>query len=278
MLRKPKSPTSNSVKMLSHMVTSLSNLLWPWLPLTAVIAWLTKCHFNRGLNKYPGPRLAAVTDWWRLYTVWTRKAHFRYLQLHEEYGDIVRLGPNTLSFSSPQAIKVIYGMNKKLGKVRSRLPHFLIYPFATCVSKQDGTLNYSVQSDFYPVQMQVSRGEILQSLFGTQDQEYHARLRRAVSNAFSMSSIVQYEARVSETAKVFLDRTEQLYATSSTGPPARCDFKLWLQFFAFDVITEVTYSKRVGFIDECRDVEGIIDWLDRIFQYMAPVAIAIPLN
>ncbi|KAL4881805.1 cytochrome P450 [Aspergillus karnatakaensis] len=224
--------------MISEAFQILSSIPWGWVAVAATAAWLINNYFNKGLNRYPGPALASVTDWWRLYTVWTRKAHFRYLKLHEKHGDVVRLGPNTLSFSNPQVMKAIYGMNKKLGK-----------------------------SDFYPVQMQVSRGEILQSLFGTQDQDYHARLRRAVSNAFSMSSIVQYEPRVTETAKVFLDRTAQLYATTGT----RCDLKLWLQFFAFDVITEVTYSRRVGFIDRWEDVDGIIAWLDKIFQYMAPI-------
>ncbi|KAF9888983.1 hypothetical protein FE257_008153 [Aspergillus nanangensis] len=158
--------------------------------------------------------------------------------MHRQLGDVVRLGPNTLSFSHPQAIKAIYGIDNKLGK-----------------------------SDFYPVQMQVSKGEILQSLFGTQDQGYHGRLRKFVSSAFSMGSIVQYEARVNETARVFLEKTEELYA--KTG--ARVDMKLWLQFFAFDVITEVTYGKRVGFVDNVEDVEGIIAWLDRIFKYMSAV-------
>lgn len=117
--------------------------------------------------------------------------------------------------------------------------------------------------------MQVSRGEILQSLFGTQDQDYHGKLRRLVSNAFSMSTIVQYEPRVNETTRVFLDQTEKLYA----APGKICDFKLWLQYFAFDVITEITYSRRVGFIDRGEDVDGIIEWLDKLFDYSAPVSV-----
>ncbi|CAH0056895.1 unnamed protein product [Clonostachys solani] len=222
--------------------TSFSSLVWPSFTL-AVATWLVTNYFTKGLNKYPGPVLASLTDWWRFHTVWRRKAHYSYLKLHNELGDIVRLGPNCLSFAHPQAIKSIYGLTKKLGK-----------------------------SDFYPVQMQISKGQVLQSLFGTQDQDYHAKLRKAVSNAFSMSSIVQYEARVNETTKVFLDRTEELYA--STG--LTCNFILWLQFFAFDVITQITYSKRVGFLDKQEDVDGIIAWLDKIFQYMAPIG-QIPL-
>ncbi|EXJ58261.1 hypothetical protein A1O7_05686 [Cladophialophora yegresii CBS 114405] len=115
--------------------------------------------------------------------------------------------------------------------------------------------------------MQISKGEILQSLFGTQDQDYHMKLRRTVSGAFSMSSLVQYEPRVNDTVRVFLARTEELYA----APGKSCNFILWLQYFAFDVITEITYSRRVGFVDNCEDVDGIIAWLNKIFDYQAPV-------
>jgi hypothetical protein len=116
--------------------------------------------------------------------------------------------------------------------------------------------------------MQISKGEVLQSLFGTQDQDYHMKLRRTVSNAFSMTSLVQYEPRVNDTVRVFLQRTEELYARSRSP----CNFIRWLQFFAFDVITEITYSRRVGFLDNCEDVDGIIAWLDKIFDYQAPVS------
>ena len=115
--------------------------------------------------------------------------------------------------------------------------------------------------------MQVSKGEVLQSLFGTQDQDYHAQLRRTVSSSFSMSSLIQYEPRVNETVRAFLKQTEQLYAT----PGRVCDFITWLQYFAFDVITEITYSRRVGFVDNCEDVDGIIAWLGKMFDYQAPV-------
>lgn len=115
--------------------------------------------------------------------------------------------------------------------------------------------------------MQISKGEVLQSLFGTIDQNYHARLRRVVSNSFSMSTIARYEPRVNETARVFLQQTDKLFV--QTG--RTCDFKLWLQYFAFDVITEITYSRRVGFIDREEDVDGIIAWLDKLFDYSAPV-------
>lgn len=115
--------------------------------------------------------------------------------------------------------------------------------------------------------MQISRGQVLQSLFGTLDQDYHARMRRLVSNAFAMSSLVRYEPRVNGTIRAFLEQTDRLFA----GPGKACDFVTWLQYFAFDVVMEITYSKRVGFVDNCEDVDGIIAWLGQWFDYAAPV-------
>lgn len=104
---------------LEHLSLSPSGLPWVQIVLGALAVWLIKNYFHQGLNKYPGPPLAALTDWWRFYIVARRKAQFAYLKLHNELGDVVRLGPGTLSFSDPLAAKTIYGLHNKLNKVRS---------------------------------------------------------------------------------------------------------------------------------------------------------------
>lgn len=231
---------------------------WPYVlsfvTTSILVLYFSNNYFDHGLNKYPGPFLASFTDAWRFSSVVRGKCQLELRELHEQLGDVVRIGPNALSFSNPQAIKAIYGLNNRLNKVC--LPSNLRNEILT-----------DRQSAFYPVQMQVSKGEVLQSLFGTQDQDYHAQLRRTVSSSFSMSSLIQYEPRVNETVRAFLKQTEQLYAT----PGRVCDFITWLQYFAFDVITEITYSRRVGFVDNCEDVDGIIAWLGKMFDYQAPV-------
>lgn len=107
---------------ISDLFLPQARIYWICAGLLSAGVWLVKNYFNKGLNKYPGRRFASFTDWWRFYTVWQRKAHLTYLNLHKEAGDVVRLGPNTLSFSSPQAVKDIYGLHKKLGKVSICLP------------------------------------------------------------------------------------------------------------------------------------------------------------
>ena len=124
-----------------------------------------------------------------------------------------------------------------------------------------------LQSGFYPVQQAVSQGQRLPSLFSTTDENYHANLRRSVNSAFSMSTMVQYEPLVNEVIELFLERTQQIYA----APGKVCDFALWLQYFAFDVIGQITYSKQHGFVDKNEDIDGMIAYLGRLFSYVAPV-------
>ncbi|KFY86813.1 hypothetical protein V500_07382 [Pseudogymnoascus sp. VKM F-4518 (FW-2643)] len=211
---------------------------WPSALAIVVIVHFTRNYYHHGLNQYPGPFLARITNWWRFWDVYKRRPEVTHIRLHKEHGDVVRLGPNYLSFADPKAVKDIYGLNKGFTK-----------------------------SQFYPVQQSVSAGHRLPSLFSTTDEKFHANLRRAVNSAFSMSTLVQYEPLVDSTTALFLSQTDKLYAS----PGITCDFARWLQFYAFDVIGNMTYSERHGFLERNEDIEGIISYLGTLFSYVAPI-------
>ncbi|TPX07116.1 uncharacterized protein E0L32_011011 [Thyridium curvatum] len=211
---------------------------WLAISVSLVFAYLLKNRFHNGLNKYPGPFLASLTDWWRFWDVYGQRPEITHQKLHAKYGDVVRLGPNSLSFADPKALKQIYGLNKGM-----------------------------VKSDFYIVQQAVVQGHRLSSLFSTTDENFHAQFRRCVNSAFAMSALVQYEPFVDNTTKIFLKQTEKLFAASKEA----CDFTRWLQFYAFDVIGEITYSKRHGFIEKNQDIDGIVSYLTGLFLYVAPI-------
>lgn len=96
---------------------------WPAILLSVLVGWLVRNRYYNGLNKYPGPFLASLTDWWRFIDVYKRRPEVTHIALHKKHGPIVRLGPNTLSFSDPEAIKTIYGLNKGFVKVRYPCNH-----------------------------------------------------------------------------------------------------------------------------------------------------------
>lgn len=82
-----------------------------------------------------------------------------------------------------------------------------------------------------------------------------------------MSALVQYEPFVDNTTKLFLKQTEKFFVNNPEG----CNFTQWLQFYAFDVIGEITYSKRHGFVEKNEDIDGIVNYLGNLFLYVAPV-------
>ncbi len=82
-----------------------------------------------------------------------------------------------------------------------------------------------------------------------------------------MTALVQYEPLVDETTERFLDQTQALFSSKN----AICNFSQWLQYYAFDVIGQITYSKRHGFVDTGEDVDGIVAYLGKLFSYVAPV-------
>lgn len=83
-----------------------------------------------------------------------------------------------------------------------------------------------------------------------------------------MTSLIHYEPLVDSTTRMFLSQTERLYADTGVS----CDFARWLQFYAFDVIGEVTWGKRVGFLESNEDVGGIVEFLGEFLGYAGPVS------
>ncbi|KAK5235527.1 hypothetical protein LTR47_003712 [Exophiala xenobiotica] len=238
--------------MLASGIPGGGGLILVLCALGLLVGQLVYNKYAYGISRIPGPTLAAYTNLWRFFVVWGRRPERTHIKLHQRYGPVVRLGPNCVSVSDPAAIKSIYGLASGY-----------------------------VKSDFYLVQQQaVSRdGHLLQGMFNTTDEAYHSKLRRAVNNAFAMSTLVQFEPLVDSTTTEFFKQLTRRYADK---PDQICDLGEWLQFYAFDVIGELTFSQRLGFLDRGVDVENIISDLEKALGYFAvvrsipPIAIYAP--
>ena len=103
--------------MIFEHLKTFAILYGPVILIVGVASHLTRNYFNRGLHKYPGPFLCAITNWLRFFKAWQRAPEQWHIDLHNKHGDIVRLGPNCLSFGNPKAIKVIYALGKGFTKV-----------------------------------------------------------------------------------------------------------------------------------------------------------------
>ncbi|KAF1847911.1 benzoate 4-monooxygenase cytochrome P450 [Cucurbitaria berberidis CBS 394.84] len=98
------------------MESSLSNVSFGQLVLSSFAACLTYCVFRvlhniyfHPLAKFPGPELRAAFFFPSHYEVLTGDVPTNWHKLHEKYGDIVRINPNTLSIIKPEAWRDIYG-------------------------------------------------------------------------------------------------------------------------------------------------------------------------
>ena len=84
--------------------------------LVSLIIWWVVLNTFR-LPNINGPFIARYTDLWRLVKVHQGDMHNVYLDLHKKYGNLVRVGPNCVSVSGPEALAAVYNISEKLPKV-----------------------------------------------------------------------------------------------------------------------------------------------------------------
>lgn len=213
-------------------------LLTYLLPVVLILSLLRNHLF---LKSVPGPFLAGWTNLYRLLLVYKGDAHEQQLQLHKRYGNLVRLGPDCVSVTgSASYIPQIYGIGKGL-----------------------------VKSGFYSCFQNIVNGRRAASLVAMTDESEHARSKRLIAHAYSLSTLVEYEGLVDRTTDVFLDTLEERFVTTATTGRKTLDLGRHLQFFAFDVIGELTFSRRLGFIESGVDVDDIIDAIGANFAYFS---------
>ena len=77
-----------------------------------------------GLAKIPGPFVASFTSLWKFYVVIKGEMPWVDTQLHEKYGDAVRIGPSHVSVASMEALNAVYVEKKGFSKVSNRRLNF----------------------------------------------------------------------------------------------------------------------------------------------------------
>ncbi|KAI8944281.1 putative benzoate 4-monooxygenase cytochrome P450 [Xylaria longipes] len=205
--------------VVKHLLGSLSVAFILIFVLRSLLSW------NR-LRHIPGPLLPSLTNLPRVFWVKTGQSQEYYRQLHEKYGEVVRLGPNMVSISNPEAIPILY-------PTRPGFP----------------------KSDLYATLRPYSRDNNgLKVVFNTQDETLHKQIKSPIAPLYSLTNTVTFEPLVDE---VLVCLEEQLNKKFS-GTDATFNFGDYLQFFAFDVMGTLTFSKRYGFLETGKDVQGIL--------------------
>lgn len=134
------------------------------------------------------------------------------------------------------------------------------------------------KSEFYPVSAVSGRGRVIYTLFSATDERWHDRLRKSVNWIFTPQAVASYETLVDQTLVLFLRELGSRFAATDTqkngegagaGGGATFDLSEWFAYFAFDFIGDLTYNRRYGFLQEGRDVDGIIGTLSGVISYGA---------
>ena len=190
----------------------------------------------------PGPFLARLTRLWYFSHVSSGSFEHENIALHAQHGSVVRVAPNTYSIDAPSAVPSIYG-------IASRMPKSEWYEGWKHPSPQRWTL------------------------FPDRDIRRHAETRRRFQGIYSMSSLLSYEGYVSECTELLMARLAEFAQTGKV-----LDLTHWLQCYAFDVMGNITYSRRFGFLDRGDDVAGIMAALDKNMVYSTLIGIVPALH
>jgi Cytochrome P450 len=197
--------------------------------------------YGRGLERFNSPGLASISSFWRVAEVWRYGDQVSSIALHQKYGKVVRMGPKTLSFSQPEAVRDIHGHG-----------------------------GLTQKSDFYLVPQQTAKGRGLRTLFATVDTRWHDDLRKRIFAAFSMTSMRQLEGYADIAIATFLQQLHERFADKS-GSRGLVDLPVWLRYYADDSITAVSYGRPIGHMELGKDKNGVLKSVDANGRYLGLV-------
>lgn len=168
-----------------------------------LIAKLLVNKFGGGLNGVPGPFLAGFTNLWRVFDTSFSDPTTNLIRLHQKWkSTFVRIGPRVVSVADPDLIKTIYGVDSQFTK-----------------------------TEFYSIIDLWHEGQFTHSLFESRDEGYHARIRKPIAHAYSMTTMIDFEPAVDSTIELLMTKWAPYVASGEPVP-----LEVWLQRYTFDVL------------------------------------------
>lgn len=172
--------------------------------------------FLHPLRSFPGPIAHRISNVPRAF--YAVRGVFGYVvaDLHREYGPVVRIGPNELAFSDPQAWKDIYG---------HRAP---------------GQEEFPKYMKFYKI-----FDNMPSSLISAPSREEHGAIRRQLAHGFSERSMRGQEPIIGEYVDLLIQR---LQANCEGGTKA-LNMRNWLNWATFDIIGDLGFGSPFGCLE-----------------------------
>ncbi|KAH8745562.1 cytochrome protein [Diaporthe sp. PMI_573] len=208
-----------------------------------VIGIAIHSYFISPLRKVPGPALTRFTNWVEVYYSYRGDYEKRLLALHRKYGAVVRLAPNLFSFNGLEDMRKIYKYGGKWNK-----------------------------PDWYDA---FASDTAHPTLICLKDEAEHALRKRQISSLYSMSTLVHYEPGVDRVVDVCVDRLQALIGTSHDKLGAPFDLPEFLQCYAFDVVSAITFDESMDLMTRGPTADGVLAAIRSIIyvsSIMGPVS------
>ncbi|EME48617.1 hypothetical protein DOTSEDRAFT_84193 [Dothistroma septosporum NZE10] len=145
--------------------------------------------------------------------------------------------------------------------------------FADCamIPKVYGVGSGFWKSDFHlPFDIKAPSG-MVPTVFSVRDEKTHRSIRRPIANAYALSTLKELEPMNDACSAVITRKCEEKVGQS-------IDLGKWLHWYAFDVITSITFSNTLGMMECERDVDNIIGAIQGRLVYNSVVGQATYLH
>ncbi|KAI1387748.1 cytochrome P450 [Hypoxylon trugodes] len=173
--------------------------------------------FLHPLRNYPGPLASRATGLWRAHKLLSGHLPQIVKQLHDEYGPVIRIAPNELSFIDSEAWKDIYGHHGSYEMAKD--PRF--YRFV---------------------------GNRIPHNVSTAGRELHSVMRRQLSHGFSERSMRAQEPCIGEYVDLLIHRLEEKCSDGKTA----LEMRAWLNFTTFDIIGNLGFGSDFGCLENSK--------------------------
>ncbi|KAH7351363.1 cytochrome P450 family protein [Rhexocercosporidium sp. MPI-PUGE-AT-0058] len=179
------------------------------------------------LAGYPGPKLAALSNWYEFYYDVVLQGQFtvQIQSLHKQYGPIVRITPTELHVDDPDYFEQLYSRTGR----RDKYSYF------------SGRFGYS--SD----------------IFSTTNHDLHRLRRKALSPMFSVKKIEEFQPVIHEKVEKFCRKVAQ-YQNGQILPMSRA-----LMALTTDIITEYAFARSYDQLDSPNFQESLHEALVAVY-------------
>lgn len=167
------------------------------------------------MRKFPAPSYAGVSSLWRILHNLQKRHYLAIHQAHEKYGTHVRIAPNHVSISDPQAMNDIYGHGAN---------------FLKDAWYDGGAGEHRNMADI-------------------RVKAEHQAKRKMLAHVFAQKTIANLEPVITDTLAVLVTQIDKFAAEGNT-----INMRRYLNYFTIDLFSRLLYSESLGCLERGNDI------------------------